>query len=642
MSYFNSQFLSSSPIGSFYSLQTQEDVEPEQQPLIASSSPSLRPSTAFLDSRHRDQPSETSRNSTPVFQQYYHSQDESSCLDIIVEKIKDSKVAGFLDNFAVECEPGLTNTQLMLTNHDLKPVEPERRQWGAWSFTGLWIADSFNISTWMISSSMITSAGLSWWQSWLCVWIGYSISGLFVCLTGRIGAKYHIGFSVVTRSSFGIWGSLWPVFNRAVMACVWYGVQASIGGTCVKLMIRSIWSSYEDLPNTMPTSSGTNTRDFVAFLLFWIGSLPAIWLPVHKVRHLFTVKAFIVPVAGVAFFIWAIAKAHGLGPIVQQPSTATGPDLRWAIIRGVMSSIGNFAALIVNNPDFSRFARKPSDALWSQMFTIPIGFAFTSIIGIFVSSSSNVIYGKPVWNPLDLLDAFLEEGDTPTRFGVFIIAASFTLAQLGTNIAANSISAGTDMTAIAPRFLTIRRGGYICATIGLLICPWNLLQGDNQFMTYISAYSVFLSSVAGVIVCDYYLVRKGYIQVEDLYSGRRSGPYFFSYGFHWRAYAAYVAGILINIPGFLGACGWKVPKSVDFIYNFNFFGGFTVSALMYWTLCRVSPIPACSNEWLEVETDGSTADREHDVENTSDTAREERVGKTLIGRENLGRKVGLW
>lgn len=147
---------------------------------------------------------------------------------------------------------------------------------------------------------MITSSGLSWWQSWLCVWIGYSISGLFVCLTGRIGAKYHIGFSVVTRSSFGIWGSLWPVFNRAAMACVWYGVQAWIGGTCVKLMIRSVWTSYEDLPNSMPESSGTNTRDFVAFLLFWVGSLPAIWFPVHKVRHLFTVKAFIVPVAGIA------------------------------------------------------------------------------------------------------------------------------------------------------------------------------------------------------------------------------------------------------------------------------------------------------------------------------------------------------
>ncbi len=125
-------------------------------------------------------------------------------------------------------------------------VEPERRQWGPWNFVGFWIADSFNIvrrigrcfllsyadpkqNTWMISSSMI-EGGLTWWQSWLCVWIGYTISGTFICMTGRIGATYHISFPVVSRASFGIWGSLWPVFNRAAMACIWYGVQAWIGG----------------------------------------------------------------------------------------------------------------------------------------------------------------------------------------------------------------------------------------------------------------------------------------------------------------------------------------------------------------------------------------------------------------------------
>lgn len=103
-----------------------------------------------------------------------------------------------------------------MTNHDLKPVEVARRTWGPRNFINFWVADSFNINTWMIAASMIVG-GLSWWQAWLCVWIGYAISGCFISLTGRIGATYHIGFPVVARSSFGIWGSLWPVFNRAVM-----------------------------------------------------------------------------------------------------------------------------------------------------------------------------------------------------------------------------------------------------------------------------------------------------------------------------------------------------------------------------------------------------------------------------------------
>ena len=249
-------------------------------------------------------------------------------------------------------------------------------------------------------------------------------------------------------------------------------------GECVTLMIRSIWTSYENVPNSLPASSGTNTRDFASFFIFWVCSLPAIWFPVHKIRHLFTAKAYFVPPAGVAFFIWAIVRAHGIGPIVHQPSTASGSKLGWGIVQGIMSSIANFATLIVNDPDFARFARKPRDALWSQLITIPVGFAVTSFIGIIVSSSSAVIYGEPIWNPLNLLSYFLvnpNTGDTangPARFGVFIISFAFALAQLGTNIAANSVSAGTDMTALLPRYLNIRRGGYICAAVGLAMNPW--------------------------------------------------------------------------------------------------------------------------------------------------------------------------
>jgi len=489
----------------------------------------------------------------------------------------------------------------VLTNH-CPIVEPARRQWGPWNFVGFWIADSFNINTWMISSSMIL-AGLSWWQSWLCVWFGYSIAACFIVLTGRIGATYHIGFPVVARASFGIWGSLWPVFNRAAMACIWYGVQSWIGGNCVYLMIRAIWPSFDRLPNSMPANSGTETKHFVAFFLFWFCSLPAIWFPVHKIRHLFTVKAYIVPVAGFGFFGWCIARAGGVGPIVHQASTISGSKHAWALIAGIMSSIANFATLIVNDPDFARFASKPRDQLWSQLITIPCGFAFTSFIGIIVSSSSSVIFSTPIWNPLDLLTRFLDEGTSGNRAGVFFIATAFSLAQLGTNIAANSVSAGTDMTALLPRYINIRRGGYVCATVGLAMCPWNLLSSSNNFTTYLSAYSVFLSSIAGVMISDYYVVRRGYLEAKALYSARKMDPYFYNFGIHWRAYAAYIAGIMINVVGFVGAVGKKVPTGATYVYNVNFFGGVIVSGGMYILLTKIWPVPACSDTWCEVGED---------------------------------------
>ncbi|KAA8564916.1 hypothetical protein EYC84_010686 [Monilinia fructicola] len=557
----------------------------------------------------------------------FHSTDESGnlFLEFIMEKVKNTKIAYWSDRLAVESEPGLTNAQLMLNNHDLKPVEPERRQWGPWNFVGFWIADSFNINTWMISSSMIVApSGLSWWQSWLCVWIGYSIAACFIVLTARIGATYHISFPVVARSSFGIWGALWPVFNRAAMACIWYGVQAWIGGECVQLMICAIWPSFAKVHNGIP-GSGTNTVAFVSFFLFWFCSLPAIWFPVHKIRHLFTVKAFVVPTAGIVFFVWAIVRAkvqwHG----------------QWSLGSCPPSPI--FATLVVNSPDFSRFAKKPKDAFWSQLITIPVGFAVTSFIGIIVSSSSTVIFkGDPIWNPLKLLQSFLDEGGSGNRAGVFFIATAFALAQLGTNIAANSVSAGTDMTALLPRFIDIRRGGYVCAVIGLVMCPWNLLSSANNFTTYLSAYSVFLSSIAGVIISDYYAVRKGYLQVRNLYSAKKTSPYYYTFGIHWRGYAAYIAGILINIVGFVGAIGKEVPIGATYIYKLNFFCGFIISGGTYWILCQLFPVAATSDTWMEVGEEIDDPSMAYSAEEGSEFDGEGEMGKGT--RERVERMGG--
>ncbi|KAF8621687.1 hypothetical protein AX15_007586, partial [Amanita polypyramis BW_CC] len=269
----------------------------------------------------------------------------------------------------------------------------------------------------------------------------------------------------------------------------------------MKVMLRAIWPSVNNIPNHLPASSGTTTRDFMSFFLFWLISLPAIWIPIHKVRHLFTVKAIVAPTAGIVFFIWCIVKAKGVGPIISQPSTVHGSDLGWAMIISLMSCVSNMATLIVNAPDFASRATTPSAALLPQIFSVPICFSIVSFLGIIVSSSSTTIYGEVVWSPLTLLDKFLDgEPSHATRFGVWFISASFIIAQLGMNISANSISAGCDLTSLLPRYINIRRGGYIAAIVGICMLPWNLLKSSNEFTNYLSAYSVFLSSITGVMV----------------------------------------------------------------------------------------------------------------------------------------------
>ncbi|KAK0482212.1 permease for cytosine/purines, uracil, thiamine, allantoin-domain-containing protein [Armillaria novae-zelandiae] len=508
---------------------------------------------------------------------------------------------GILKRLEVPHEQGLTNRELFLTNEDLSPVPPEKRTWRSINFVAFWIADSFNINTWMIVSSMVQSK-LSWWQAWICVWIGYGVVAPFIVLNARPGAKFHVTFPVVARTSFGLYGSLWCTFNRGAMACIWYGVQASIGGTCVLVMLRAMWPGVNNIPNHLPASSGTTTKDFMCFFLFWLISLPAIWFPIHQIRHLFTLKAIVAPTAGIAFFIWCIVKAKGIGPIMSQPSQIHGSELAWEMVISLMSCISNMATLVTNAPDFASRAKSPSAALLPQLISVPLTFSLVSFIGIVVSSSSQTIFGETIWSPIDLLGRFLDDAPSGgTRFGVWFISASFIIAQVGTNISANSISAGCDLTALFPRYINIRRGGYVAAIVGICMLPWNLLKDSNSFTSYLSAYSVFLSSIAGVMITEYYVVRKGHYRVSDLYHSGKDGWYYYTFGINLRAYAAYIAGILINVVGFAGATGRNVPIAATRIYDMSFFTGFGVSSLIYWGLNRVFPVIGAASSFEEVD-----------------------------------------
>lgn len=507
----------------------------------------------------------------------------------------------FVEWVLVEEPSDLTASQRYLFNYDLRPVEAARRQWLWYNYCFFWIADSFNINTWMIAATGVQN-GMTWWQTWISVWLGYALCGIFVSISARLGVVNHISFPITVRASFGTYFAIWPVLNRVVMSCVWYSVQAMVAGPCVGLMLRSIFG--QNLQDTMPNGISNNnltTFTFLSFFLFWIFSLPFLWFPPHKIRHLFTAKAYVAPVAGVAFLVWTLVKCHGAGPVIHQKASVHGSEFAWIFVESVMNALANFATLITNAPDFSRFADKPSFGIiyLVQTISIPVCFSLTSLIGILVSSASTVLYGETMWSPLDVLGRFLDNYTAGNRAGVFLISFAFAIAQLGTNISANSLSFGTDVTALLPQFLNIRRGSYLCALLALVVQPWNLLSSSSKFTTYLSAYSVFLSSIVGVICCDYYFVRRGFLKLTHLYSvfapedrNERSYYMYNSIGLNWRALVAYLCGILPNIVGFVGATTGedRVPIGAMKVYRLNFFMGFLSAGLVYGVLCYISPI----------------------------------------------------
>jgi NCS1 family nucleobase:cation symporter-1 len=337
------------------------------------------------------------------------------------------------------------------SNPDLNPVEPARRTWTALSYGGFsclndvekytdhlllvacfWISDGVNLSSAVIVASSVAD-GLAWWQVWIAVWLGYGLVTVFVILAARPGAVYHIGFPVLTRASFGIWGSIYPIVNRVATATLWTAFQSYLGGECITLVLRSIWPSYYYLKNTLPASAGVTTRDFLSFFLFWLCMIPAAYCPVEKMKYLFYVKAAVVPAAFFALFGWCIADAGGLGPIVKQPATIGGSRLAWTFVLAVMQQISNFVTLILNQTDFARVARRRSDTVLPQAISLPLTFAITAFVGLIIASSSQITFQTSVFNPLDVMNLRLDQNihASGVRAGTFFIAAAFTLGQIG-------------------------------------------------------------------------------------------------------------------------------------------------------------------------------------------------------------------
>lgn len=504
-----------------------------------------------------------------------------------------------------------------LFNDDLAPVEASRRVWSWKEFVLFRISGGFNVNTWQISATGL-QLGLNWWQTWICVWFGYIFVAFFLVLASRVGNIYHISFPISSRMSFGVYFSTWIILNRVVMACVWYATLAYIGGDCVQLMLKSIFGNdlSTRLKDTIPNKNLTN-YEFMCFMIFWVVSLPVLWLAPHQLRYLFMVKSSITPVAAIAFLIWTLKKSDGnlaLGSLNQK--TLSGAPLAWAVIRAIMSALDNFATLILNVPDLSRFAKTPKSSTYSQFFVLPVCYSVISLLGILATSAAYTIYGVNYWSILAILERFLENFSSGTRAGVFLIAFAFAIGQMGTNVSANSISAGTDMTALLPKFINIRRGSYICAVISLVICPWNLMASSSKFTTALSAYAVFLSSIAGVVAADYYVVRKGLVKLQHCYTNRTNSIYMYGnrYGTNWRAVVAYLLGIVPNFPGFLGSVGVKnITIGAMHVYRLNYFVGYLISFVIYSMLCYFWPVNgmpegvsffdfSCWYEhWVEVE-----------------------------------------
>lgn len=468
-----------------------------------------------------------------------------------------------------------------LYNQDLAIVPKEKRTWGTWNYAALWISMSLCIPTYTMASSMINQ-GMSWWQAILTIFIGNVVVLIPMLLNGHAGAKYGIPFPVFARASFGTRGANIPAMLRAIVACGWFGIQTWIGGAALYNLIRA-WNPSLP-PIDVSNSLFPQAIPFLCFLIFWMLNMFIVYKGVESIRKLLVFKAIFLPVAALALFFWAITAAKGLGPILNEPSKfKTNAEFFRFFFPALTAVVGFWATLSLNIPDFTRYAKSQKDQIRGQAIGLPPSMTLFAFVGVVVTSASAIIYGNPEWDPVALAGKF--ENKIMVSFAMIGIIIS----TLATNIAANIVSPANDFSNLSPKKINFRTGGYITGIIGILIFPWKLMADPHGYIfTWLIAYSSLLGPIGGILIADYYFIRKQSLVAKELY--KSDGIYSYQNGLNSAAIIALIIGILPNLPGFLLQIklisSTAFPTWISDLYNYAWFVGFFVSGIVYLGLMK--------------------------------------------------------
>ena len=470
-----------------------------------------------------------------------------------------------------------------LWNKDLAPTTIAQRTWSTWNIAALWIGMSVVITTYTLAGSFI-AGGMTWWQAMVTILLGNTIVLLPMVLNAHAGTKYGISFPVLCRASFGTRGANVAAVARAVVACGWFGIQTWIGGTAIDVLLGRVWGGWNNLSAEV---LGVAAHTWIAFFLFWVIQVFIIIRGIEAIKYLESWSAPLLLAAGVALLIWAASKAGGFGRVLNESSRLQQQQQSfWTIFPGALTaSVGYWATLSLNIPDFTRYARSQRSQMLGQALGLPLTMTAFAFIGVAVTSATLLIYGRAISDPVELLGTF--SSTWVILVGTVVIFA----AQITTNMAANVVSPSNDFSNLSPRRISYVTGGLITAVIGILMMPWKLMGSWGAYIfTWLIGYSGLMGAIGGIMICDYWVLRRQRLNLRDLYDPR--GRYSYGGGgFNWRALVALALAVAPCVPGFIRAAttpGGQIPPDqqnlTDTLYTYAWFVTFGIAFVAYFML----------------------------------------------------------
>jgi NCS1 family nucleobase:cation symporter-1 len=462
-----------------------------------------------------------------------------------------------------------------LWNPDLAPTPPERRTWSTYNIAALWIGMSVVITTYTLASGLMQQ-GMNWWQAMVTILLGNTIVLVPMVLNAHAGTKYGISFPILCRASFGVRGANLPAILRAIVACGWFGIQTWIGGLALDALCVAAWSGWGALPG----------RVAISFMVFWLIQVAIILKGTEGIKLLESWSAPLLLAGGGLLLVWAIRVGGGLGNLLAGSERLRGGGSPfWALFPSALTaSVGYWATLSLNIPDFTRYAKSQRSQMLGQALGLPTTMTAFAFIGVAVTSATIARFGEAIWDPVVLIARIGRPG--VIVFGALVVLA----AQLTTNMAANVVSPSNDFSNLSPKRISYVTGGLITAVIGILMFPWKLYSDAAAYIfTWLLGYSSLMGALGGILIADYWVLRRQRLELYELF--KEHGVYTYRNGVNPWAIAAFVIAVLPVVPGFLRAAatpGGTVadPTVFDRLYSYAWFVTFGLSFVAYLTLMR--------------------------------------------------------
>jgi NCS1 family nucleobase:cation symporter-1 len=468
-----------------------------------------------------------------------------------------------------ELEAGTDVTGSPRYNEDIAPTRVSQRTWNHWHVAALWVGMSICVPTYTLGGVLTAYFGLSVAEALWTILAANVVILVPLTLNAFPGTKYGIPFPVVLRSSFGIIGSNVPALIRALVACGWFGIQTLFGGIAVHLLLSALFESWESLG-----SKG----EVIGFFIFWVANLWVVIRGAESIKHLEVFAAPSLLLIGMGLIVWAWPQASVTELLAQPASRPAGTPLVGYFFGGLTAMVGFWATLSLNIPDFSRYARSQKSQIVGQVIGLPLTMFLFAGLGVLMTAASSELVGETVSDPINLI------GHIDNTFWVVVSMVVIILATISTNTAANIVSPTNDFQNVAPKLINQTKGVLVTGVVGVLLMSWELLKKmgwlvsdvsvESLYSNWLIGYSSLLGPIAGIMIVDYFLVRRQHYELAGLYLDDGPYPAWNKAGF--TAFLVPVGFTLIAIT--TGQLGW--------FYDYGWFTGSLLGGMIYYLLGR--------------------------------------------------------